>query len=440
MMESEDILNFNINFYNNYFLIFLNTNIMKTTLHFLIAIFLSISFIHAQEITVNTSMGEGYSQQVYYKLSTQTETSFEANLWDIAMLRTSAYDFSLRVNGHIGISVFEASNNPSDWATIDITDESSWTQLYNSDTQWNNGAFDQGSATYGWGEYNSVTHHVEGTVIFVLKYSDGTYRKFINEDFYGGYTFKYSTWDGSEWTADQTATVANSNNPNNVYNYYSLQNDTEVVAEPVPADWDLKFTKYYTELAPNTMYLVTGVLHNELVEVAENDEPTGMPASPSLTYSTDINTIGYDWKSFTNGAFSVDSEKAFYIKYEDGTVYRLYFTAFTGSSSGDLSFNFENVTSSLGIEDVAEGISFGIYPNPSTDKKINLVYDVSELSADKNELIIFTLSGQQVYKSNLRSDQGFYSRNIDLSFLSTGVYILKFRSGNYTINKKLILR
>ena len=434
------IQNLNINFYNNYFLIFLNTNIMKQTLHFIIAIFLSMSFVHAQETTINMSMGAGYSQQVYYKLSTQTETSFAANLWDIAMLRTSNYAFALRVNDGIGIQVFEASNNPSDWESIDITDESSWTQLYNSDTQWNNGAFDQGSATYGWGEYNSVTHHVEGTVIFVLKYSDGTYRKFINEDFYGGYTFKYSTWDGSEWTADQTATVANLNNPDNVYNYYSLQNDTEVVAEPAPTDWDLKFTKYYTELAPNTMYSVTGVLHNELVEVAENDEPTGMPASPSLTYSTDINTIGYDWKSFTNGAFSVDSEKAFYIKYEDGTIYRLYFTAFTGSSSGDLSFNFEDVTSSLGIEDVAEGISFGIYPNPSTDKKINLVYDVNNLSADKNEVSIYSTTGQQVFKTVLYNNAGFYNKNLDLSSLANGIYILKFNSGEYSISKKIILR
>mgnify|MGYP006130425023 CR=1 FL=1 len=413
---------------------------MKTRLHLLLTMLLSVSFIKAQEISINTSMGANYSKQVFYKLSTESETSFDSDLWDIAMLRTSSYDFSLRVNGHIGISVFEASNDPSDWATINVADESSWTQLYNSDTDWNNGAFDQGSATYGWGEYNSNTHHVEGTIIFVLKYADGTYRKFINLDFFGGYTFKYSTWDGTAWTEDQTVTIPNTNNPNNNYNYYSLQNDNEVVAEPAVSDWDFKFTKYYTELSPNNMYSVTGVLHNELVEVAENDEPTGMPASPSLIYSTDINTIGYDWKSFTNGAFSVDSEKTFYIKYEDGTIYRLYFTAFTGSSSGDLSFNFEDVTSTLGIEDVAEEVSFGIYPNPSTDKKINLLYDVSELSTDKNELTIFTLSGQQVYKSILRSDQGFYTRNIDLSFLSTGVYLLKFRSGNYTINKKLILR
>ena len=114
----------------------------------------------------------------------------------------------------------------------------------------------------------------------------------------------------------QTVTIANTNNSNNLYNYYSLQNSTEVVAEPATSDWDLKFTKYYTALPPNnTMYLVTGVLHNDMVEIAENDEPNGIPENPTLTYSTDINTIGYDWKSFTGGSFSVDSQKSLYARH-----------------------------------------------------------------------------------------------------------------------------
>ena len=346
----------------------------------------------------------------------------------------------MRVNGHINISVFEASNTPSDWTAIDVSQEASWTQLYNSDTQWNEGAFDRGSATYGWGEYNSTTHHVEGTVVFVLKYSDGTYRKFINEDFYGGYTFKYSTWDGSNWSTVQTVTIPNSNNPSNTYNYYSLENNTEVLAAPATSDWDLKFTKYYTEVAPNTMYQVTGVLHNTTTEIAENDEPQGMPSNPSLTYSTDINTIGYDWKSFTGSSFSVDSDKSFYVKHDNGTVYRLYFTDFSGSSSGDLSFNFEDVTSTLGIEDINEDISFGMYPNPSIDKKINLIYDVSKLTADKNEVLIYAATGQLVFQSTLHNNTGFYNKNLDLSSLASGMYLLKFISGEHSISKKIILR
>ncbi|WP_294736549.1 T9SS type A sorting domain-containing protein [uncultured Flavobacterium sp.] len=411
---------------------------MRTKLQFLFVTLLSMSFIQAQEVTVNTSMGAGYSNQLFYKLSTQTETSFAANSWDIAMLRTSNMDMALRVND--GIEIYEASNTPSDWDSIDVTNEASWTQLYNSDIAWNNGAFQQGSATYGWGEYNTSTHHVNGTIVFVLKYTDGSYKKFINEDFYGGYTFKYSTWDGTAWTEDQTVTVPNSNNPDNKYNYYSLQNNEEVVAEPAIADWDFKFTKYYTEVAPDTQYPVTGVLHNDAVEVAENDESAGMPADPSLTYSTDINVIGYDWKTFGGTGFVIDSNKAFYIKYEDGTVYRLYFTVFSGSASGDLTFKFEDVTAALGVESVTEGVSFGIYPNPSTDGRINLVYDVDVLNSNKNEVAVYSTTGQQVYRTVLNNDSGFYNKSLDLSSLTKGIYILQFTSRDYKTTKKIVLK
>jgi len=413
---------------------------MKTKLHFLAVLLLSVSLINAQEITVNTSMGAGYANQVFYKLSTETETSFAANSWDIALLRTSAFAFALRINDGIGTQVFEASSDINDWDNIDISNEASWTQLYNNDTSWASGAFDNGSATYGWGEYNSSTHHVEGSIVFVIKYSDGSYIKFINEDFFSGYTFKYSKWDSdtSTWGADQTTTVSNTSNPDNTFNYYSLQNDEEVIAEPASTDWDLKFTKYYTEISDGNggtvPYNVTGVLHNAGIEVAENDESGGTPANPSLTYSTDINTIGW-----TSG-WTVDSDKAFYIKYADQTVYRLNFSDFSGSSSGDLSFKFENVTASLGIEDVSEHVSFGVYPNPSTDKKINLIYDVSVLNSSNNKVVIYSATGQNVFEQGLTNNSGFYNKTLDLSSLQSGIYVLEFSTGTHAITKKLILK
>lgn len=412
---------------------------MKTRLLFLVA-FLSLSFTFAQEITVNTTMGASYSNQLFYKLSTETETSVAADSWDIAMLRTSAFDFAIRVNGGIGIEVFQASNNPADWATIDVANQANWTQLYNSDTDWKNGAFQQGTATYGWGEYNFVSHHVEGTVIFVLKYADGTYKKFINEDFYSGYTFKYSTWNGTTWSADQTVTIPNTNNPNNAYNYYSLQNNQEVTVEPAISDWDLKFTRYYTDVQ-GQQYLVTGVLHSDKVEVAQNDEPSGMPTNPSLTYSTDINTIGYDWKTlnFTTFTYDVHDNQAYYIKYQDDTVYRLYFSAFSGGSSGNLTFHYEDVTSSLSLDTVDTSTSFGIYPNPSKDGKINLIYDVNAI-AKNNSVEVFSTTGQKVYSSQLKTNTGFYNKTLDLSALSSGMYMVKFISGEASVTKKLILK
>lgn len=416
---------------------------MKTTLQFLTLVLISATAF-AQETVVNLSMQPSYTDQVYYKLSTETATSFIANSWDIAFLRTSSYNFGMRVNSGIGIEVFEAASTAADYNTVDVANETNWTPLYNSETTWSNGAFEQGSATYGFGEYNPVTHGVDGTIVFVLKYADGTYRKFINETYAAGYTFKYATWDASTstWSADQTITIPNTNNPDNQFNYYSLQNNAEVVAEPAISDWDFVFTKYATDYyGDGTLYYpVTGTLHSDEVTVAQNDEPTGMPSNPTLSYSTDINTIGYDWKTL-NAYYTYDtnSNQAYYVKYADDTVYRFYFSAFGGSSSGDITLNFENVTSALSIENINDSVSFGIYPNPSTDKKVNLIYDVEALSSNKNEVSIFSITGKKVFQTNLNSNSGFYNTALDLSSLVNGVYVLQFTSGNQSITKKLIL-
>jgi hypothetical protein len=411
---------------------------MKTKLLYLFIFLLGISSMQAQETTVNLTMNPGYTNQVYYKLSTETETSVDANSWDIAMMRTTAFDFGIRVNA--GIEVFEAANTPSDWSTIDVANEASWTPLYDSETSWKDGAFMSGSATFGIGEYQGGGV-VAGTIIYVLKYADGSYKKIIFEQYYYGYTFKYSSWDGTNWSADQTVSIPNTTNPNNAYNFYSLRDNQEVIVEPARTDWDFVFRRYVIDYFGDgsTYYPVTGVLHNDLVEVAQNDEPSGMPANPTLDYSTDINIIGHDWKAFTGGSFVVYSNQAYYIKYEDDTIYRLYFTAFEGSTTGNLSFNFEDITSTLGIEDVTESVSFGVYPNPSLDKKINLVYD-NKFDANNNEVAVYATTGQKVFQANLSNNSGFYNKTLDLSNLNSGVYILQFTSGDYNTTKKIILK
>ncbi len=392
----------------------------------------------AQEVTVNTSMGAGYDTEVYYKLSTETETTFSSASWDIAFLRNDNLNHGIRVNDGISIEVFEASNNPADWSSIDVADEASWTPLYNSDTVWNNGAFMQGSATYGWGEYNPVTHHIEGSVIFVLKYADGTYRKFINEDYFGGYTFKYATWDGTNWSADTMETVSNSGNPDNRYNYYSLQNSQEVVSEPAESDWDFVFRRYTTFLdPPGQYYVVSGTLHNSNITVAQNEE-TGTPDPNDLSYLEEMNTIGYDWKAFT-GVWTIDSDQKYYVKYDESTVYRLYFTDFEGSSNGNLTFVFEEVSDLLGFEDVSEEVSFGVYPNPSKDKIVQLIYDINTAFSEENQIDIYDLNGRRVFYSNASNNKGFYNKTLNLSALQSGMYVLTFTSGSKTISKKLIL-
>src|SRR5690554_5019066 len=125
----------------------------------LLGILIGAGSVSAQETTVSLSLEPGYSKNVYFDFETGQSESFDVASWDIAFMRTSAFLFAERINDGLGIEVYEASDNPDDYATINPADIDNWIQLYNSDTLWEGGAFDYGSASYGWGEYNSVTHH-----------------------------------------------------------------------------------------------------------------------------------------------------------------------------------------------------------------------------------------------------------------------------------------
>lgn len=388
--------------------------------------------------TIDVSMGAGYTSEVYYKLDTQTAITFQADSWDVAFLRNDDFNLSVRVNDGIDIKVFEVADTPEQYGSVDVSNQNNWVELVNGNTNWEDGAFMQGSATFGFGEYNPATNHVEGTIIYVLQYDDGSYRKMIIEDYFGAYTFKYATWDGSTWSSDTTATVANTSNPDNRYNYYSLQNNQEVVAEPSEDNWDFVFRKYTSFInPPGQNYVVSGALHNPNVTVAQNQETSD--ADPNgLDYLEEINTIGYDWKSFT-GTWNIDSDQKYYMKYDNNTVYRMYFTDFGGSASGDLSFVLQDVTDLLGFESVSENLSFGMYPNPSLDGTVTIVYENKNTAAATNTIRVYAVNGAQVYKTTTLNNNGFFNQQLDLSFLDSGMYILQFDSGDTTISKKLIL-
>lgn len=409
---------------------------MKTKL-FLITI-LATSISLAQEKTVNLSLGAKYANQVYYKLDSETKTEFSADTWDIAFLRTSNRNQAIRVNDGAGIEVYEAANSVSEWANIDIANKANWTQLYNSDTKRSEGAFMKGSATFGWGEYNPTTHTVNGTIVFVLKYADDTYKKFICESYLGAYSIKYATWnaDTSTWGDDKTAKISNASNPNHNYNYFSLKTDQEVIAEPEATQWDFVFTKYVTDVddrqGGTVKYPVTGVLisDNVTVATATGDDTT------NLTFSSDIKSIGYQWKGLTSTfQWEIHSDQKFYIKYPNGTIYELYFTGFEGSSTGNLEFKFENVTETLSVNRFASNLNFRVFPNPVKSDK-NIAIQFNENSITKNKIVeVYSLSGRKVFKKIVSN----FNHKINLGNLNSGVYSLKVNLGSSYTTKKIVL-
>lgn len=417
---------------------------MKKVLLCVVSAMMSLTSLNAQVdelgyTTVELSTGSAYANRVFFDISENNIVSYPANNWDIAFYRNEAMNFGSRINDAQNIEVYEASNNAADWNNINLENLGSWgSPLYNPDltVNINEGAFEQGSATYGWGEYQP-DHHILGTVIFVLKYiSDDTYIKFMIEDYYGGYTFKYSKWDGNTWGETQTKTIANGTN-NNYFNYFSFDtNDVVTGIEPEIGSWDLMFTRYWTFYMDIMMYRMSGVLQSPTVEVAKVQETqaTNTLSNPS-EYSKVISAIGHSWKP-TSG---VHPDIVYYIK-QGGQIYRLYFTENGGMSNGNMFFKYKNVTGEMGITELSKDFSFGLYPNPTQNKQVTLVYDVKNASNASTKVSIYNLTGQKVYETTIQNQSGFYQKDLNLNNLSTGTYVVTVESGNNKANKKLIVK
>ena len=79
-------------------------------------------------------------------------------------------------------------------------------------------------------------------------------------------------------------------------------------------------------------------------------------------------------------------------------------------------------------ESAIEGLS--LYPNPITNGK---VYIATKNDAEK-EIQIFDVLGKKIFQSQLNT------RELNISSLSPGVYIIKIREEESTATRKLIIR
>ncbi|MEZ7499073.1 T9SS type A sorting domain-containing protein [Flavobacterium sp. Arc3] len=77
---------------------------------------------------------------------------------------------------------------------------------------------------------------------------------------------------------------------------------------------------------------------------------------------------------------------------------------------------------------VIEGLN--LYPNPVTNGKVN----ISTKNDSNKEIMIFDLLGKKVLQTSISS------KEVNVSSLNPGVYIIKINEDNATATRKLIVR
>lgn len=405
---------------------------------------LALSFLNAQIITDTVSIGAGYSNQTWYSLQNGVQGTEFKNNWDIAFA-VGGYETSIHINSITGTMLWTYPHgDTSAWNNIDTTGINSWIPQYNSDTTWAIGAFDKGKVSsnpndVGWGIYNFITHVVTGDSLFVIKLSNGTYKKlWIKNLAGGGYNFQYADLDGANL---QTHFLPKSSYAGKNFGYFSLQTNTAIDREPVPsAGWDLLFTQY-TAFVPSP-YTVAGVLSNKGVEVAQvnNVDQNTYNNWPSHTFTTAINEIGYDWKTFSS-SWVIQDSLVYFIKSKSGDIWKLVFNGFGGSVNGNYIFTKEKL-STVGLEDLS-GVSpatISLYPNPASNSgSVTLIYNF-ENNFHNAQLNIYDLSGKVVSNERLNNNSGFNTHTIQTANLKSGMYIVSVELDGLRIQQKLIIR
>ncbi|RYD58187.1 MAG: T9SS type A sorting domain-containing protein [Sphingobacteriales bacterium] len=397
----------------------------------------------AQTTVVDTvSQGAGYANQVWYSLEKDEIGKRPRNNWDIAFQAFGGTTASVLINNYAGTS----STQTTVWrytkgdaavfgTALDTTGLSTWPKMYNSEKSWDAGAFgEMNGLDLGWGNYDMSTHIITGDSVYILKTIGSNFKQlFIEKLTSGTYTFKYADLNGSNVT---TQTIAKNAFPGKNFGYFSIDSNKIQDREPDTAGaWDLFFCQYMASDYASTMQGVTGVLHNRGVKVAQQKFADSITAANNdthagLTYTSDINVIGWDWKPLNNSTFQyeIKDSVAYFIQTRNKDIWKVIFTGFGGSANGNYIFNKKKVyTEPVGMNNVAmpNNTTLALYPNPASSQTgVNILYS-HEVAVKEAKLIVADMSGRILVNVAADTNTELNQYHLDTHNMPAGTYIIR---------------
>jgi Secretion system C-terminal sorting domain/HmuY protein len=405
----------------------------------------TLFFTSLQAQTLDTiSLGAGYANQVWYNLLTDAEYRSPKSNWELAF---SVLKPDAAIWVHPTINLYRSNKPISAWAgALDTMGLAASRIHQNTDTDWTYGAFNatsSGQFDFGWGSYNLATHDVTGDSIYVLQYPNGTYKKIMIEklSYDTSYFFKYANLDG---TGEQSVELKKATYGAKNFAYYSLTTNSATDREPLRADWDLTALQYKS-LAPDANgvlipYTLTGILHNRGVTTAKIRRDTANNTWNTLTFKTDINAIGANWKSYNQptNAYTVTDSTAYFVKTKNGRIYKLIFTGFV-PADGNMIFKRQYLLGTS-VEDVKNGnIALAVYPNPAADGDVQIVYDLGNYVGNA-QLQLSDITGKTIWTEKVIGNETLNVVQMPQLNLTSGIYFIQLAYNGKHITQKIVIR
>ncbi len=418
-------------------------------LYTFIALLIVPAYLSAQVDQI--SVGPSYANDTYYSLADGMMATNSHTAWDIAFGVDGLQEGGVFVNEAIALSmgpplpgVEMYFSGATDFATADT---SGMYQLFNPELSWSTGAANRiGNPSdpfdYGWGIYNPGINKVLGTHVYFVKLRSGVFKKLsIDSLVLDTYTLRYANLDGSN---EHTHTINKNDYQGKTLAYFSLEADSALDLEPL--NWDMKFTRYATQLnagqGDTVNYMVTGVLSNKGVEVAQADgiDPlTVNYADYDSLYTDSLTAIGHDWKNFNFGTsqWSLPADRVYFVKTKSDELWMVQFIDFEGSSTGISTLEKTFQTTLTTIERPRILKAFDIYPNPATHV-INVAFDAQKVASEAN-IRIHNGLGQVVFQHTIRMQMGLNLKRLSLN-LAPGMYHVTLQLDEDIVSKPVLVK
>ena len=383
---------------------------------------------YAQDVAYDSvSLGADNANMVWYSLSNGEVGTAALADWHIA-LDVRPMGSTARINGGLGVQLFEYGTLDQ-WETASLEGWEMSEPQYNDQTDWSNAAFSQGGDgmfDFGWGVYDVITHVVTSDRTYLLQLADESWKKVALLSLESGeYQLQFANLDGS---AETILNINKSDYPGKLFAYCNLETQTVTDLEPAEP-WDFVFLKYLEDVGNGNYYAVAGVLNHPAVSAQEVNglaDPFQDGNYSFDSFSMETNAIGHDWKTYVpQQGYVLENERCYFVADQDSAFWRVVFTEFEGSATGNIGFGKVSLTGANAVIETTADDLFVLYPNPvALQGSVNLQWKGRTTS--NHEVAIFGLDGTLKFRRSISGQM----TQISLESLSKGMYIVRVTNGN----------
>ncbi|MCX7745206.1 MAG: T9SS type A sorting domain-containing protein [Flavobacteriales bacterium] len=414
-----------------------------------ILLVLAVLQLRSQTVTADSVIiGNGYANKAFYSFQNGTVATMPNNNWDLAVAVYGIQTASIRINGGFGTRLWQyTAGDTTAWNALDTTGLASgtgWIECFDQDTAYEPSAFEYnmtGHPNYGWGVYNSVTHDVNGIALFVTKTYTGSFKKVWVKNqkaTTNTMTIRVANLNGSN---DTTITFSKTYSNKN-YVYIALDDLVVKDLEPANNTYELIFDKYNAFINPPGIYYpVAGVRLNRNIQASEARNIHENDAIyTDYVFSDNMTVIGHDWKIQPPPVWVIVDSLSYFVVDNPGNVWQIWFTGFTGSSSGKYYFNKRQVAFASIEDENNTVVKATVYPNPASEQ-VQIIY--SNETPTNGALQVFDMTGKVVYNAILLPTSGALQViNCQPKQLgwNAGVYVVHVSINGKNAVQKLIIK